>query len=433
MIHRSPLWCLILTLAFANVVSAATLEDLIATGELEAGIVLKSSAPHYQKAPIEFAVKVGTPKGFKNGTRMRDFTIPSALVRSTSKFAFNETQVIDGITWRFQSWSFELFSERTGMLSTPALTTYISVETEAHGVVEGELSLQIPDLEIEVPPGTEGLTTWVAANEFEVEETWEGELESHEVGDAITRIRSFSIKGAPAMAIPASPPVELDGVQVYDAPTLVDDKAVGGSLQGIRKERVVFTVKSGGTFTIPAHRIDWFNLKTQTVEQIDFPAHSFEVDGLLAATSAADSESESDTAFPWKWALVVLGAALIYFLIRYLGRSTGYHFATHQIEAWRNQRRDKTAYMQAVAQQDSRQCLALLYKRMAGHSEYQLGAACAHDLQLSATADALMAHAYGSGAAPEAADLKQLWDECSPRKNRKIQTEKLQLNPGPRE
>ena len=149
--------------------------------------------------------------------------VPGTLVRPVSKFAFHETRRRGGDTWAFQSWRFELFSERVGTLRTPALTTFISVETGTNGVVDGEIELQVPPLDIEVPPGTEGLTSWVAATEFEVEASWEGILETYQVGDAVTRIRRFTIKGAPAMAKPESPEVELEGVHVYQPPARVDD------------------------------------------------------------------------------------------------------------------------------------------------------------------------------------------------------------------
>jgi hypothetical protein len=362
---------------------------------------------------------------------VRDFTVPGTLVRSISKFAFTETRRRGGDSWAFQSWRFELYSQHAGTLSTPALTTFISVDTGANGVVEGEIKLQVPPLEIEVPPGTAGLASWVAANKFEVDESWEGVLEAYEVGDAVTRIRRFTINGAPAMAIPASPQIEIDGVQVYHAPALVDDKAVGGSLEGVREERVVFTVKAGGTHTIPGHRIHWFNMKTKTVEQIDLPGRSLDVSGTATPDAATVSEPRDDTGNSLVWALAVLSVMLSYFLLRWLRRCTWFHTMRDHLEVWRCDRRTKTDFMHAAAQQDSRRCLALLYTRMSEHAEWQLSTVCATDPQLSAVSAALMAHAYSDGQPPEASELQRLWKVCTePKKQRDNQNE-LRLNPGP--
>jgi hypothetical protein len=362
---------------------------------------------------------------------VRDFTVPGTLVRPVSKFAFNETRRRRGNSWAFQSWRFELYSERAGTLLTPVLTTSISVETGTNGVVEGEIKLQVPPLEIEIPPGTEGLASWVAATEFEVDESWEGLLETYQVGDAVTRTRRFTIKGAPAMAIPASPQVELDGVQVYQAPARIDDKAVGGSLVGLREERVVFTVEAGGTHTIPGRRIHWFNLNTQTVESIDLPGRTLDLPGTATPNAAAPSEPKERTGSLMVWGLAVLGIALSYLTVRWIRRTTVYHTMRDHLATWRGRRRTKKAFMRAAAQQDSRLCVELLYKRMSDHPDWQLSTACAADPQLQAVSAALMAHAYNEGQPPEASEIQHLWEVCTKPKQRRDKLNALRLNPGP--
>jgi len=433
MMNYGKLLCLILILSTAGVAQAETIEDLIAAGELEARVVVETPAPLFQKAPIVIAVEVGTPFRFKGSTRVRNFTVPGTLVRPTTKFAFNETRRRGGDSWAFQSLRFRLYAERAGSLHTPPLTTFVSVETETHGVVEGEINLQVQPLEITVPPGTEGLTSWVAATAFKVDESWEGVLEAYQVGDAVTRIRRFSINGVPAMAIPASPQIELDGVQVYNAPVLVDDKTVGSSLEGVREERVVFTVKAGGTHSIPGHRIHWFNLNTRAVEQIDFPGRTLDVSGPATsdAAAAAAPETSYDMGNLLYLGLAVLGVALSYLLLRWLHRTTWYHSVRDHLSIWRGHRRAKTAFMRAAAQQDSRRCLALLYKRMSEHGEWQLSTACAADPQLSGVSAALMANAYGEGQPPEASELQRLWEVCTAPKKQQDKPNELRLNPGP--
>ncbi|MEP4076322.1 hypothetical protein [Haloferula sp.] len=426
-------FCLILLLAIAQVAQAETIESLLAAGELEARALVKTPTPHFQKAPIEIVVEVGTPDHFSRVTRVRDFTVPGTLIRRTTKSAFNETRRRDGDSWDFQSVRFELHSERDGRLIIPALTSFISIETEADGVVEGELKLTVPPLEIEIPPGTEDLSSWVAADVFTVEETWEGVLENYEIGDAVTRVRSFTISGSPAMAIPASAPIKLNGVDVYEAPVLVDDEEVGGALQGVREERVVFTFKGGGTHTIPDQSIHWFNLKTKAVETIDLPGRALEVSGPPVAAAAAEPESEprGDTKGLWYGVLAVVGLALGYFLFRRIGRPSWIGRVRARLESSRRHRDARADFMRAAEQQDSRRCLELLYRRMSEHSEWQLSAACANDPQLSAAADALMAHAYDGGLPPQASEVQRLWDLCEAPKEKQESPDALQLNPGP--
>lgn len=428
---RMKSFCLMLFLVIAQVASAETIEGLLGAGELEARAVVKAPPPHFQKAPIEIVVEVGTPRRFSSVTRVRDFTVPGTLVRRTTQSAFNETRRRDGDSWNFQSLRFALHSERAGRLRPPTLTVFISVETEANGVVEGEVKLPVPPLEIEVPPGTEDLASWVAADTFKVEETWEGILDTYQVGDAVTRVRRFTISGSPAMAIPASSPIELDGVDVYHAPPLVDDEEVGGSLQGVREERVVFTFKGGGAHTIPKQSINWFNLKTKAVEKIDFPERVLEVSGAPATEAAPDPEPRGDAKGLWYGLLAALVVALGYLLIRWIGRPTWFRHVRDRFEALRRHRGARADFMRAAEQQDSRRCLALLYQQMSEHAEWQLSTASANDPQLSAVSDALMAHAYGDGQPPEASEVQRLWELCKVPQEKQESPNALQLNPGP--
>ncbi|MEP4484789.1 MAG: hypothetical protein ABJ013_04090 [Halioglobus sp.] len=415
----------------APIAQAETIEDLIAAGKLEASVLVKTPAPHFQKAPLLITVEVGTPGHFGTGVRVRDFAVPGSVVRPVSKFAFNESRRREGDTWTFQSWSFHLYAERPGALRIPALTTFVSVDAETNGVVEGELKLQVPPLKIVAPPETKGLASWVAATGFEVDESWEGVLETYQIGDAVTRVRRFTINDVPAMAIPASPDVEIDGIQVYYAPALVDDKTVGSSLKGVREERVIFTIKAGGTHTIPGHQIHWFNMNTRRVEQIDFASRTFEVEGGTTPDAAAAPEPSGKMENLLYWVMAVLGAALGYLLLRWLRRTSWYHYGRDYLEVWRSYHRIKTDFMRAAAQQDSRLCLALLYRRLSVHAEWQLSTVCASDPKLSAIAAALNAHAYSDGQPPEVGELQHLWQVCTKPEKPHDNEYELRLNPEP--
>lgn len=433
---HANLFYLMLSLVVAQVVQTAqaeTIQGLLDAGKLEARAVVKTPAPHFQKAPVEIVVEVGTPDRFNGSIRVRDFTVPATLVRRMTKTAFNETRRRDGVSWNFQSWRFELHAERSGPLRVPDLATFISIESETDGDVKGELKLTVPPIQIEVPPGTEALASWVAANQFNVEESWEGTLDSYQIGDAVTRIRKFTISGSPAMAIPASPRIELDGVQVYHAPPLVDDKEVGGKLQGVREERVVYTFKGGGAFTIPEEHTHWLNLKTKAVEKIDFPGRSFEVSGPAASNAKLSDSSESKEGGKGVLYAGLAGGlfGLGYLLYRWMKKST----KLDQLRAWvgslQRHHRSRRAFMQAAEQQDSKRCLELLYQHMSEHDEWQLSTACENDPQKRAASDVLMAHAFGGGQPPVVGDVKGLWELGKPPKSTREHASALRLNHGP--
>ena len=429
------LWLMLLSLSvqFAQAtesIEIKTIEDLISAGELEAQLVIETKPPLYQKAPIEISVEVGTDRWFKRGTKVHDFIVAETLVRPTSSFAFNDSRRRDGDTWSFQSWSFYLYAQKTGRLQTPPLTVFISVDTEMHGVIEGEITLEAPELEIQAPPGSEALDYWVASTDFTVDESWEGELEEYQVGDAVTRIRRFTIDSAPAMSIPDSPEIKLDGLQVYQAPAKVNDKTVRGSIQGIREEKTVITFNTAGSFTIPDDQLFWLDLDTNSVETIELPGREFEVSGLSLGSQISLKPSFKEN----KWLFLytgigILALALSFFVIRKLIQLPSFISIRNRLDLAKQKRQLKAGYMRAASEQNTQQCLNLLYERMSDYSQWQLEMACAHDQELSRVSAALLAHAYGVGKAPEVNELKMLWKVTDVTKNNMDCEVSLQLNP----
>lgn len=431
MMYRK-IFVFLLVLVLGQVVSAESIEQLLSNARLEARAFVSTPAPHYRKAPVEIVIEVGTPDRFSGSIKVRDFTVPSTLVRRMTKTAMNEKRRREGVTWNFQTWRYQLHSERLGTLNLPEMTAYIAVETESEGEVKGELKLSVPAIQIVEAPGTDDLKSWVAANEFKVEEIWEGEQESYQVGDAVTRIRKFTVKGSPAMAIPESTSIEIEGVNVYRAPSLVDDQEVGGVLQGIREERDVFTFKGGGTFTIQEERIHWFNLQTQALDSIDFAERILKVSGPEISTdrSAIESPAAGSAVVWWYIGLTAFLVILAYLVIRRVNHSAGLASIRGTFQAACRKRQDRAKFMRAAKEQDSHRCLELLYQQMADLPEWQLSAACKGDPRMLDAAEALMAHAFGNGDVPKVGMLKCLWELSDKAKVPRRESHKLQLNPG---
>ena len=148
----------------------------------------------------------------------------------------------------------------------------------------------------------------------------------------------------------------------------------------------MFTIKNGGSVTIPGQQIHWFNLETQSVERIDLASRTLEVEGSSAASSSSSADSEPRgvrRVLPYSLCVILVGASG-YWLVRRLGRTAAYYQLRQHLERWRENRRLRADFMRAAAQQDSRRCLTLLYARMAEHGQWQLSLVCGGDSQLMA-------------------------------------------------
>jgi hypothetical protein len=407
---------------------SATPETLIASGELAAALVIDTDGPLYQRAPFVLAVEIATPRWFSRGSRVNSFRIPGAVLRPMSNFATNQSQTINGQTWSMQRWRFRVFPQEPGLLRIPELKVFVSVNTEDDGNVEGELTLSHSPLEIESPPGTEGLTDWVATPELRVEERWEGLRDAYRPGDAITRTRRFLIDDAPAMMLTGSPALDIPGLSLYESPAQVEDRSNRGALSGVREETLVITFTASGDYELPGLDYAWFNTRSGEVERSVLPPTTLSV----AGGPVAESPEESAANRP-QWALMsALLAVLLGSVVWQLRRHSMVSRVTGWGRAQRLQRRQRRAFMAAIVRGDSVQCLTLLHWQMT-HSgpQRRLHDALPGEAQQAALR-ALLAHGYGGGPAPQCRnEIRKLWAEVASPRTKNAESCALQLNPRP--
>ena len=400
--------------------AAASLADLQASGELTAQVVLRSDGPQYQKAPVIFAVEIGSMHRFESNIRVREFTIAGAVTRSISKFPFTENRRQGGVSWPYQSWIFQLNAEHVGPLAKTAIQVDVAIETQLHGVVSGTLKLALPTITVVEAPGTADLQQWLAAQQFTVEDIWEGQLKAYQIGDAFTRIRRFVAHGVPAMAIPASPEIAIAGAQVYTAPALLEDKIIKGVLVGHREERTVVTLQKEGDFSVPLHEYVWFNIDTQTVERIALPAYEFSVgegaDALLPSDellSFVQIREFSAVNLLKILGALVLALAVIVLSLRWLRRSVWFQYMQQHRRRRQQAKRRRTLYSQAAHRRNAPACLNALYQQLATQEQWQVLAAYADDSRLHGIAARLLAHVYDNEPALSSQELMALWPSAA--------------------
>lgn len=405
--------------------------ELLARGDLQARVTIDTQGALYQRAPFQLAVEIATPRWFSRGTRVRDFRIPGAVIKPVSSFADNMSQRIAGQTWSQQRWRFRVFPREDGELAIPSLTVFVSVNTETDGVVEGELTLDAPVPTILTPPGVLARGDWVATPSLTVEERWEGLLDSYVPGDALTRVRTFVMRDAPAMMLPGSDITTIDGLSLYNAPAVVTDESERGSLVGTREETLVITFEAPGEYLLPGLEYDWFNTGTQELERISLAPRNIVV-GAAADAPISDNNASSER-FDWTadprllvaTALAVVCAVLLSFLWRTAVVQRQRTWIAHTVGTWRDDRRSYRHYQQALREGNSRRCVTLLYQHLNAVGEANTlrqaisqstphhgnPGAEKHQPDVLNALEELLQHAYGSGKTLPATDLAaRIWN-----------------------
>ncbi|MFK7829505.1 MAG: hypothetical protein AB8B57_06975 [Congregibacter sp.] len=427
-------WLLLLLplvlLPFAMQSLGATPEQLIAEGKLQATVVIDTQGPLYQRAPLVLAVEIATSRWFSRGTRVADFRVDNAIVQAVSAFADNQSQLRSAESWSIQRWRFRVYPQRDGTLTLPSIPVFISVNSADYGIVEGELKLHAPALRIETPSGVDSAGEWLATSALEIEDSWEGIQQVYQPGDAISRVRRFSIKDAPAMLIDERVIDDIPGLSLYRAPAQLRDERSRGQLSGVREETLIVTAETAGDFTIPGATYTWFNTDSGETRHIVLAAYSFSVENPAGGKSAAEAGGATRSSSYWYLRVLpllasVLFATFIWLCIRQIMRSAAFgrvsarfraalHNPLHYYLRYHlNYQKAKANYRGAIKAQDARQCLELLYAQLCQGSSYRsLDKAVAHHQLAHACLRQLLACAYApeyQGDFPDREALQGLW------------------------
>lgn len=227
----------------------------------------------------------------------------------------NET--IDDTLYTVQQHELRVWPMRAGKQTVPALGVRFSFKRhplDTRGEPSSVTTEPIP-FTVKLPPGAESLGTVVSARDLTVEEHWKPEPGpgSVKAGTAFVRTVTFTAPGVPGMVFPPFPANTIDGLGIYSKRQLLD-REDGGSLVGVREDRMTYIAERPGQFTIPAASYTWFDLDSQKLRTIDLPARTLNVIANPDMASAAPPEQASAVRPPLPWlhiALAVLVALLV--------------------------------------------------------------------------------------------------------------------------
>lgn len=259
-----------------------------------------TQVPVYVGQKTEISFDLMTTSFFKGAPTWRVPDVAGAIARQESQFAVNGSSDLDGRTYATQTWTIAVYPQRVGTIRVPAIAVVMKA---ADGSKTVEVPTRIPAVSFEVrrPDGVTGDV--IAATSFRAEAVLEGDTKGLKVGDALRRTIIMTIDGAPAMVIPPLPETSIDGVGVYPDPPRVDDVQGRGSLIGTRVESVSHVFERPGSYTLPAVRLQWFDLSAKALKEITLEAVTITVaknqDLAAGMTDSADEPASEETSGSW--------------------------------------------------------------------------------------------------------------------------------------
>ena len=211
-----------------------------------------------------------------NGIRNPVFTeidIPDTvtqLIGSPNQYE----KIIDGQRYGVYEKRYVIFPQKSGSLDIPDILFRGEVTDGSSSFVFRNLNTRritafIEGRTIDVverPPSAEMLPTWLPVTDLVMEESFSRPLSDLKVGDSLVRTIKMTANGVDGAVLPPFSPSEIQGFNTYPDPAEIERRFVNGSIVGERIESSTLVVLEDGNLSIPAIKIDWWNVDSDRLD-----------------------------------------------------------------------------------------------------------------------------------------------------------------------
>ncbi len=151
-------------------------------------------------------------------------------------------------------------------------------------------------LKVKSTPAGINPMTWLPANSLNISESWSQNSRQVKVGEAITRTITISTDGVMATSLPELEFSKPQGVNAYPDKANSSDVIVGGKLRAHKTFKIAYVPTQAGKIEFPATKVEWWDLKSDSMQHTQIPATSFEVigDGKTTASTVATNAVEGN-------------------------------------------------------------------------------------------------------------------------------------------
>jgi len=202
---------------------------------------------------------------------------------------------------------FALFPQKAGKLSIPAFhfsaLTYDTGLSRTYdpfyNVIASKalsLSTNVLNLTVRNPPEQFQGTTWLPARNISLTENWSEDPGQWKSGNPVVRTITIEAQGLRADQIPDLSIDKISGVNTYVDPPKRSSRVQGNTVIGTLEQKVTYIPNISQSFTIPALKLNWWNLQTNknTIAQLN--SITVQVKGTINHSASTLSNGSSMTA-----------------------------------------------------------------------------------------------------------------------------------------
>ncbi len=230
---------------------------------------------------------------------MQPLDIKDAVVIPLSEKPKQYVTNINGRQHLILESTFAVFPQNSGELTIPSLIYSVlpNIERDLWNDPFGRnrsnilrLPTEEKNIKVTAVPTAMAGKTWQPANNVTLHETWSASLDHLKMGEPITRTITIEADGLTGGQIAPLTFENIEGLTFYpDQPQNGDAKTDKG-IQGTRTETMAIIPNHGGEFVLPEVKVDWWDIKTQSMQSATLPAKTLNVLGGAAAATPANPQ-----------------------------------------------------------------------------------------------------------------------------------------------
>lgn len=250
----------------------------------------------YVQEQLLYTIKIFYSIGFDQGAQLTSPQVADAVVQQLGSDE-NYQQVVNGIGYNVTERRFVIFPQASGQLVIPPV--YFSASVGRRSGINRFFSNNSTMREINLTSDTHTITvnprppnvpgqTWLPAAQLTLEESWSGDLDNIEVGDAITRNITLTAQGLSSSLLPGIEYADQPGLKFYPDQPVREDAADRDGVVGKRSEGTAIVASQPGEYLLPEVRMPWWNTVTDTLETAVLPERTLTVVAAPGTASNVD-------------------------------------------------------------------------------------------------------------------------------------------------
>jgi hypothetical protein len=262
-------------LLFAFVFALCSLRAVAQTPVVRAHLEPKSNILVGQS--VRLVVSVFVPNYFTGGVDFPEFELENAIVVLPQDRPQNSNMQINGVTYAGITQTYVLYPQQTCDFHIPPAQLSVPYAIAPPKSTTATPSLPALTFHADVPAAAKDLPYFLPTTSLTMTQRWSRPLKGLRTGDTVERTITVTASKMQAMLIPPLPLDQPDGMHVYPAEPVVHDQKTdrGDFIYGRRMQSAKYLIQKAGDYTLPAIKLQWWNLITHRLVTATLPETKF--------------------------------------------------------------------------------------------------------------------------------------------------------------